>query len=76
MANKVLFTSGFKVGSGLAFQLDSKVHERITYLDTPGLAGVNLQMKAAQAISKALKKKKWNISNIFCNYIIIRKNST
>ena len=56
IAKEVLFTSGFKIGSGLTFQLDSKIHEGITYLDTPGLADVNLRMKASEAINKALKK--------------------
>ena len=56
MANKVLFKSGFKLGGGLTFQLDSKIYDGITYMVTPGLADVKLRMEAAQAISKALKQ--------------------
>ena len=56
IAKELLFNSGFNIGGGLTFQLDSKIHDGITYLDTPGLADVKLRKKAAKAISKALKK--------------------
>ena len=56
IAKELLFNSGFNIGGGLTFQLDSKIHDGITYLDTPGLADIKLRKEAAKAISKALKK--------------------
>ena len=56
VAKKNLFESGINYGQGLTFQLDWKVHNGITYIDTPGLADIKLRQEAAKAITEALKK--------------------
>ena len=56
MAKTVLFESGLSFGKGMTYQLDEKIHNGITYLDTPGLADINMRKGVAKAITKGLKK--------------------
>lgn len=56
VANKLLFKSGVSFGEGMTYQLDKKVHNGITYLDTPGLADLKIREKAAAEITRALKQ--------------------
>ena len=56
VANKLLFESGVRYRRGMTYQLDSKSHDGITYLETPGLSDIVLRKKAAKAITEALKQ--------------------
>ena len=56
IAKRVLFKSGISFGSGKTKKLDKTEHEGIEYLDTPGLADINIRQSAATAITKALKQ--------------------
>jgi GTP-binding protein EngB required for normal cell division len=55
-AGKFLFKSGTSFGKGLTYQLDeARVGNRI-FMDTPGLADIEMRKKAAEQITLALKK--------------------
>ena len=56
MAKRVLFKSGISFGSGKTYKLDKTEYKGIEYLDTPGLADINMRQTAAAAITKALKQ--------------------
>ena len=71
IAKRVLFKSGISFGSGKTKKLDKTEHEGIEYLDTPGLADINIRQSAATAITKALKQ-----SGLFCCCTKCRKIST
>lgn len=53
---KCLFKSGFSAGKGMTAELQKEEHDGNVYMDTPGLADVELRKKAAEAISAALKQ--------------------
>ena len=59
IAKTDLFKSGIKIGNGMTCQLDEKIHNKITYLDTPGLSDVSMRKAAANAITEGLKKGGW-----------------
>jgi GTPase Era involved in 16S rRNA processing len=55
-AGKFLFKSGTSFGKGLTYQLDiEQVGNRI-FMDTPGLADIEMRKKAAEQITLALKQ--------------------
>ena len=54
IAECVLFKSGISFGSGKTYRLDKEKHNRIIYLDTPGLADIKMRKAAASAITEAL----------------------
>lgn len=56
IAKEVLFKSGMNFGEGLTNKLQERLHNGITYLDTPGLADIKMRKEAAKAITEALKK--------------------
>ena len=56
MAKTVLFKSGVSFGEGMTYQLDEKIYDGVTYLDTPGLADIKIRKKAAEAITDGLKR--------------------
>ena len=56
LTQKVLFKSGASVGKGLTYELGMEKHNDIIYLDTPGLADIELRETAAKAITEALRK--------------------
>jgi len=51
-----VFKSGVSFGGGLTFQFEEYTVGRHTFMDTPGLADVQLRKEAAAAITAALKK--------------------
>jgi len=51
-----VFKSGVSFGGGLTFQFEEYTVGRHTFMDTPGLADVQLRKQAAAAITEALKK--------------------
>merc|ERR1712087_862831 len=55
-ANKVLFESGPSFGAGKTKVLQSETVGADTFMDTPGLADINLRKQAAAAITEALQK--------------------
>ena len=56
LTQKVLFKSGASVGKGLTYELGMEKHNDIIYLDTPGLADIELRETAAKAITEVLRK--------------------
>ena len=40
----------------MTYQLDKRLHNGVTYLDTPGLSDINIRKQAAKAITEALKQ--------------------
>ena len=56
LTQKNLFKSGVAIGGGLTTQLQQEKHGDVVYMDTPGLADVQLRKAAAKAITEALKK--------------------
>lgn len=56
LVGKQLFHSGVSsCGTGVTYELDIQEHDNVQYMDTPGLADVNLRKDAAAAIEKALR---------------------
>lgn len=51
-----MFKSGISYGSGMTFQLDTRVIGDTTFMDTPGLEDTKKRKEAAEAITEALKK--------------------
>ena len=56
IAECILFKSGISIGFGKTHRLDRKEYNGITYLDTPGLADINMRQDAARSITEALKQ--------------------
>ena len=52
-----LFKSGISFGSGMTYQLDKRVVNGVTYMDTPGLDDPDKRKQAAEAITKALRQE-------------------
>ena len=50
IAKNHLFQSGLSVGTGVTFPLNSKVHDGITYMDTPGLSDIRQRHQASKSI--------------------------
>ena len=56
IAKRVLFKSGISFGSVMTNNLNIEKHDEIIYLDTPGLADINMRKVAASSITEGLKK--------------------
>lgn len=52
----ITFHSGIALAKGLTYQLDERTIGGVTYSDTPGLDDVEMRQKAADEISKLLRK--------------------
>merc|ERR1711871_1496484 len=55
IVGKAVFKSGVSYGKGLTFELDTVKEGAHTYMDTPGLADMQMRKQAAAAITQALK---------------------
>ena len=56
IAKTLLFRSGMYIGKGMTYQLEENEHDGISYLETTGLADINMLRKAAKTITEGLKK--------------------
>ncbi|RAW29315.1 hypothetical protein PC110_g14322 [Phytophthora cactorum] len=56
LAGAAIFKSGLSYGGGLTKEFQTRIHDNVQYMDTPGLADRNIQEKAAAAITEALRQ--------------------
>ena len=56
IAGDPLFKSGISLGSGKTYKLEKGKHGGVMYLDTPGLADIQMRKAAASAITEALSQ--------------------
>ncbi|KAG7384876.1 hypothetical protein PHYBOEH_009260 [Phytophthora boehmeriae] len=56
LVGRAIFDSGVSYGEGLTKHFQTRTHENVKYMDTPGLADRHIQESAAAAITEALKQ--------------------